>query len=187
MTLSVNRTDIDGQTIRAKYTQEMAERLLSAQTGIDQRVEEENNMKYAVCFRTEFTISKKDGMPIRIDSENGTNVSIVKQVIDPTRRYPYRTKDVIEHVNRQLRRRNVKFTSKDTNDARFNKYHFGLFVKCYGMKQDERYSFDRSMSNENGHLHIYSESAINLIVEEIVKDPEHTITKLREKTKRMGE
>ena len=56
------------------------------------------------------------------------------------------------------------------------------------MKQDERYTFDRSSLKErrNGqHSYIYSESAANFIVDEITKDPENVIRKLKEKISRM--
>lgn len=59
LVLSVNRTDLDGQTIRAKYTPEVAERLLSTQQEIDHVSDEENDVKYAAYYRTEFVLSKK--------------------------------------------------------------------------------------------------------------------------------
>lgn len=188
LVLSVNRTDLDGETLRAKYTPEIAERLLSMQADIDRHADEERNMKYAAYFRTEFVLSKKSGIPIRVDKSSDTPARIIKQLIDPADRYPYRMKDVMALVNRNLLKRKIKFTSKDNTDARFNSYHFNLFVKCYGMKQDERYSFDRSSPNERKagkHSYIYSDPAVNLIAEEIAKDPEHIISKLRKKTERL--
>lgn len=188
LVLSVNRTDLDGQTIRAKYTPEVAERLLSTQESIDRAAEEENDAKYAAYFRTEFVLSKKSGIPIRIDNSAGSNARIIKQLINPSDRYPYRMNDLITLVNRNLQRRRITFVYGDETDTRFTKYHFGLFSKCYGMKQDSRYSFDRSSPKErsNGqHSYIYSDAAVSFIVDEIAKDPEHIIDKLRDKTSRM--
>lgn len=186
--LSVNRTDLDGETLRSKYTTEVAARLLDLQDDIDHHADEERNTKYAAYFRTEFVLSKKSGIPIRVDTDSDKSANIIKQVINPSDRYPYRMKEVLALVNRNLRRRNVKFVSGDKMDARFNNYHFNLFVKCYGMKQDERYSFDRSSPNERKagkHSYIYSEPTVNLIIDEIVKDPDHIISKLRKKTERI--
>lgn len=188
LVLSVNRTDLDGQTIRAKYTPEVAERLLSTQQEIDHVSDEENDVKYAAYYRTEFVLSKKAGIPIHVDSNADSHARIIKQVIDPSDRYPYRMKDLIALVNRNLKRRGVVFVYGDNHDARFTNYHCELFVKCYSMKQDERYTFDRSSPKErrNGqHSYIYSESAANFIVDEITKDPENVIRKLKEKISRM--
>jgi hypothetical protein len=190
LVLSVNRTDLDGETLRAKYTPEVAERLLRMQTSIDQTTEKESNTKYSAYFRTEFVLSKKnDGIAIHVDNNADVNARIIKQVVDPTSRYPYRTKKLIELVNRNLKRRNVSFVYRDDRNAKFNKYHFSLFVGCYDMKQDERYCHDLSLSEEQrkgSHSYIYSEKAVTFIVDEIAKDPQHIIQKLRDKMKRMG-
>lgn len=187
LVLSVNRTGLDGQTIRAKYTPEVAERLLSTQENIDARSEAEANPKYAAYFRTEFMLSKKSGIPIRIDSSADSAARIIKQVVDPADRYPYQMKKLLELVNRQLRKRGIIFTSGEEADARFNKWHFGLFVKCYGMKQDERYAFDRSTSDEKRaerHQYIYSNATVEFIVDEIAKDPLHIVQKLKRNAQR---
>lgn len=184
LVLSVNRTDIDGESIRAKYTPEVAERLLSMQNDIDLRSAEESNTKYAAYFRTEFVLSKKEGIPIRVDNSAGSTARVIKQVVQPDDRYPYRMSDLLKLVNRQLLRQAVKFTSGENADARFNNYHFNLFVKCYGMKHDERYAFDRATAAEKKagrHQYTYSNAVVNFIVEEIAKDPEHIVEKLRRK------
>lgn len=184
LVLSVNRTDLDGQSIRAKYTPEVAERLLAMQGAIDRHSAEESNTKYAAYFHTEFVLSKKEGIPLRIDNTANSTARVIKQLIDPSDRYPYRMSDLLKLVNRQLLKRHVKFTSGDNEDARFNKYHFGLFVKCYAMKQDERYSFDRASASEKKsghHSYIYSNTVVDFIVDEIVKDPKHIIEKLKRK------
>lgn len=189
LVLSVNRTDLDGQSIRAKYTPEVAERLLSMQDDIDRRSAEESNAKYAAYFRTEFVLSKKEGIPIRVDNSAGSSARVIKQLVDPSDRYPYRMKDLLALVNRQLMKRRIKFASGDNEDARFNNYHFNLFVKCYAMKQDERYSFDRSSASERKagkHSYIYSNSVVELIVDEIQKDPSHIIAKLKRKCETGG-
>lgn len=187
--LSVNRTDLDGETLRAKYTPEVAERLLRMQTSIDQTAEVESNTKYSAYFHTDFVLSKKHGIPIQVDNNADTHARIIKQLINPTDKYPYSMKKLIELVNRNLKRHNVSFTYKDEQNAKFTKYHFGLFVTCYDMKQEKKYCYDRSSPEErkNGrHSYIYSEQAVTFIVNEIAKDPQHVIQKLKDKTTRMG-
>lgn len=179
--LSVNRTDLDGQTIRAKYSQDIAERLLKTQTIIDDNKGKDGNIKYAAYYRTDFVLSKKDGIPVRIDNQSETAVKINK-LVEPKDRYPYRNKDVLEQVNHRLKKLDVHFTYRDNDDARFTTYHFGLFASCYSLKTDDRYSYDRSIKNESNPSYVYSEATINLIVEEIKKDPKHIIEKLKKKT-----
>ena len=52
------------------------------------------------------------------------------------------------------------------------------------MKHDERYAFDRATAAEKKagrHQYTYSNAVVNFIVEEIAKDPEHIVEKLRRK------
>lgn len=178
--LSVNRTDLDGQTIRAKYTPDVAERLLQAQADVDVNKGSDGNMKYAAYYRTDFVLSKKDGIPITIDNTSSTAVRISKMV-EPKDRYSYRKSDVLKQVNHLLKKQGIRFTYKDNKDATFNKYHFDLFNTCYDIKSDSRYAYDRSTSNESRPAYLYSEAVINLIVDEIKKDPEHIIEKIKKK------
>lgn len=185
--LSVNRTDLDGQSIRSKYTPEVAERLLAAQNDIDRRSMEVDNAKYAAYFYTEFRLSKKDGIPIRVDNSADSSARIIKQLVNPAERYPYRMKDLLELVNRHLRKRKVRLVYKGNADVRFNTWHFDLFAKCYGMKQDERYAFDRASPSEKRaghHSYIYSNAAVEFIVDEIAKDPPHIVEKLKRRLRR---
>ena len=187
--LSVNRTDLNGQTIRAKYTPDVVERLLSAQATVDDRAEESGNLKYAMYFHTDLVLSKKEGMPIRVDSSADSKARIVKELIDPTNKYPLRVCDILAIVNRQLKRSGTHLTYRDDPDVRFNQYHFLLFARCYNMKDDDRYAYDRSSRNERSkgqHSYVYSSSAADFIVNEIMNDPEHIIEKIQRKIVRMN-
>lgn len=184
LVLSVNRTDLDGQSIRAKYTPEVAERLLTMQDAVDRRSAEQGSVKYAAYFHTEFRLSKKEGIPIRVDKNAAAGARIIKQLVDPSDRYPHRMKEVLRLVNRQLEKRHVRLVSGDKSDVPFNNWHFNLFVKCYGMKRDERYSFDRASASERkagNHSYIYSNTVVEFIADEITKDPEHIVEKLKRK------
>lgn len=188
LVLSVNRTDLDGETLRAKYTPEVAARLLRMQTSIDQTAEVENNIKYSAYFHTEFVLSKKHGIPIQVDNNADTHARIIKQLINPTDKYPYSMKKLIELVNRKLKHRSISFVCNNDQNAKFSRYHFRLFIACYDMKQEKKYCYDRSSPEErkNGrHSYIYSDQAVEFIVDEIAKDPQHIIQKLKNKTTRM--
>lgn len=185
LVLSVNRTDIDGQTIRAKYTPEVAERLLATQHAIDQEADDTDSTKYSAIYQTEFVLVKKGGIAIRIDKTANSEVNIVKQLIHPNDRYPYRMKDVLNLVNKGLAKKGVILHKPDGTETRFNNYHFDLFVKCYEMKQDERYAYDRSSKSETTSSYVYSQQTVDFIVSEVSKDPEHIVEKLKSKINRM--
>ncbi len=71
------------------------------------------------------------------------------------------------------------FTPNESKRHTFNKYVFDLFVKFYNLKNDPSlcYVYDRN-TNPN---YSYSDKAINLIVEQIKKDPEHIVQSLKSK------
>lgn len=171
--LSVNRTDLNEDSLRAKYTPEVAERLLSTQSTIDRLTKKESNTKYAAYWHTEFRLSKKDGIPIKIDSSSSSTAKIVKHV-DPMSRYPYRAKEVIGAVNNFLRKKHIDFIYNGQHNCRFNIYHFQLFCKYYRLKTDKRYSYDRATDVERGkglHQHLYSSGIVEFIIEQIRLNP----------------
>lgn len=67
---------------------------------------------------------------------------------------------------------NVWYRGEEKDD--FNKFHWDKFVRFYGMKSDERYSHNRALKGENPS-YVYSQQAIELMVQEIMRDPEHVI------------
>ena len=61
---------------------------------------------------------------------------------------------------------------------KFNDYHFRLFCDYYNLKTDEKYCFiNRIYANPT---YSYSIHVIDLIYEEILKNPNHIIEVLRE-------
>ena len=86
-------------------------------------------------------------------------------------------KNAIKEIQYRLQRKNVNFS--------MNQYVFNLFNKVYGLKDNEKYCYvHRQYKNPT---YTYSIQAIDLIVEEILKDKENIIGKLKialEKTKK---
>lgn len=96
---------------------------------------------------------------------------------------PYTRKQCIEFLNRWIQKESIPFinpacSADDEKCHRFNSYHFSLFVKFYNIKGEKGlcYKYDRARQS----LYSYSEKALQLILREIKKDPEHIIEKLRE-------
>ena len=53
-------------------------------------------------------------------------------------------------------------------------------MKFYGMKEDPRYAHNRALTSENPS-YVYSQQAVEFIVEQVVRDPEHVIDQMIEK------
>lgn len=184
LVLSTRKTDLDEETIRARYYPETAERLLKIQADINTISNQQTTPKYAAVFRTEFVISKQSGIPIQVDNSSTTKAKIVKE-IKPTDKYSCRMSDVINMVNGQLRKRNIELFNSDNSTIAFNKYHFGLFCKVYNLKADKKYTYDRSLKTEKNHYYVYSQKIVEFIVEIIAKNPGHIIEQLKNKSKKL--
>lgn len=60
----------------------------------------------------------------------------------------------------------------------FNVYLFGVFTDFYNMKGNDAYSYDLSLGGEQPSW-CYSQQAIDLILQEIRRNPEHVIDAMR--------
>lgn len=60
----------------------------------------------------------------------------------------------------------------------FNTFHFGIFVDFYNMKGNDAYSYNLSLGGEQPSWG-YSQQAIDLMLQEIRRDPEHVIDGMR--------
>jgi hypothetical protein len=67
--------------------------------------------------------------------------------------------------------------------ATFNAFHFGVFVSFYNMKGNETYAYDLSLGGEQPSW-CYSQQAIDLMLQELRRDPEHVIDSMRAELKK---
>ena len=81
----------------------------------------------------------------------------------------------VDFVNPSLAKENERY-------RRFNSSHFDLFVKFYSLKENEKYCYKYDRGKQV--LYSYSEAALRLIFEEIKKDPEGIIGRLRDEIKK---
>ena len=78
-------------------------------------------------------------------------------------------KSAIKEIDRRLRRENIDFT--------MNQYVFNLFNVVYGLKEYEKYCYVHRQYAQPSYT--YSIHTIDLIVAEIMKDPEHIVQRLK--------
>ena len=116
-------------------------------------------------------------MSVRIDKNGNTPVSIIKQLVKPEDKYPYRTKSVVEEIQRKLSANNIQLI-RNGCPQEFNSWVFNLFIKMYGMKDNPRYSINTSMKGEQPR-YAYSQQAIDDIYELVKQNPDGIIEDLR--------
>ena len=64
-------------------------------------------------------------------------------------------------------------------DITFNQYHFHLFCNYFDMKNNEKFCYVYTVDKTPKYS--YSIRAIDFIVDEFLKDPEHIIDNLKKK------
>ena len=184
LVLSVKRDIIDPEKIRAKYSPEVAEKLLTMNNSVA-FAGGDGSAKYSGFYETNFVITKnpkKADLAIRIDKDSPTGVAVVKEIQNVQDKYPFTAKTAIQEVNRRLEKAGITLIVKE-EPKRFNNYHWNTFVKFYGMKSEERYAHDRSLKNEKNSSYVYSQQAVEAVVSAIKQDPIHVIERMIEEQK----
>ncbi|SDU78236.1 Protein of unknown function [Arcanobacterium phocae] len=172
LNLSVNRTVVDEDKVRAKYSPEIAEKLLLQYNSITQDIGE-GNERYASFYQTNLIVvknPKKADLAVRLYSESEAGLAIGKQLINPSEKYIYTYNKACHAISKRIRKSDIIFLYKGKPQDRFNSFHFKQFVDFYDMKNDLRFAFNRATRGEEP-AYIYSEQVIQFVVEEIRKNP----------------
>lgn len=175
LTLSVSMKALEENTIRAKYPEEIATKLLDASTQLEPMIAE-NNQSFAIKIEHLHYITRdknKATSHVFIDKDAEAGVKIIKELKDPNNTHKYTMKTAIREVNRRLQSTGINF--------RINQYIFDLFNKVYGIKENERYCYVHRQYSQPSYT--YSMAAIELIVDEIRHDPENIVEKLKKAKK----
>ena len=181
LTLSVKINNLDTNEIKGKYSPNMLKRILKDMEKIDSEIKE-NNSEFAIPIQTHFFITKdkaKADLFIGIDKNSDYKMAIVKQLENPNNIYSYTTKDIIRLVNKKLKSKGLLLTKiKNGEEAQdnFNMYDFILFVNFYDIKNNDKFSFHYTVG---GSRYTYSQSLVDFITEEIIKNPDTIIEDLK--------
>lgn len=176
LTLNVSMQAIDNANIVAKYPEEIAEKLIEVNEGIEQLSSIQNH-KFALKIEHHHLLVKDKSKAtsfVRIDNDAKTGVKIIKDIKDPNQTHPYNAKRCIAAINKKLQREKI--------ELQINVYVFLLFVDYYELKSNERFCY--VYKNSSNPIYTYSQQAIDLIVNEIKKDPENIIQNLKEQIKK---
>lgn len=183
LTLTANVRALTTTEIRAKYPKEIAERFLSITADISSEISR-NNSDFAIRIDHRYFITKNKSEAteiLAVSKDADSKVQIIKELKDPNDSFKYTAKKCIKEINNRLIRAKVQLIYQG-NVAAFNMYHFDLFNKYYGIKANEKLCFTFKVNS--APTYSYSIQAIDFIVEEIKKDPENIIQRLKEHLKK---
>lgn len=177
LTLAVSLNSINYDEIRAKYPAEIAEKLIATNNALAPVIDENNN-RFAIRIDHHYYITKnKDKATVVVGIDNNaadSNIKIVKELKDPNDTHKYTCKRCCLEINRRFAKMGITW--------RFNQSHFNLFCKYYNIKENNKLCYVTMTFSQPQYS--YSQQAIDFIVDEIKKDPDHIIRSLREKIKK---
>lgn len=176
LSLSVSMKALDESAIIAKYPEEIATKLLNTNTSILETISS-NNDKFAIRIEHYHYITKdKDKATsfVGIDNSADTKVKIIKELKDPNTTHKYSSTSCVNEIVARLNRLGISL-KYNNEQKKFNAYHFNLFCKYYGIKDNPKLCYQHQLT----HTYGYSIQTIDFIVNEIKKDPENIIQNLR--------
>lgn len=187
ITLSVRFNALDESVIRARYTHQVAERLVNLSHNIGEMVEQ-NNSNFAVRIEHQYYQTKKREEATElyhIAGDADEAVRIIKDLKDPNVTHKYNTKNCIKEINKRLAKEGVLLTYGERQISEINTFHFNLFVNHFGLKNNERYCYVHMI--DQSPRYSYSLQAIDLIVGELKKAPDTILDDLKQKAKKQKE
>lgn len=183
LSLVIKEDDLDPSLIRAKYSTETAERLLSTKKELNE-LEKANNPSFSIEINHNFYITKKINeadATVRIAKDGEIPVQIIKEQKDPSNTHKYSQGHCVREINKILTREKIEFEfidpiSKKTR-RKFTTGDFQLFLKFYELKTNERYTYRHVIGNMVSYS--YSFSTIEFIVNEVRKDPKNVVKNVK--------
>ncbi len=178
LTLTASVRALIAAEVRAKYPKQVAERLLAVTEDISSEISQSNSdFAIRIDHRHYITKNKSEATEIlAVSKDADPKVRIIKELKDPNDSFKYTAKKCIKEVNNRLSRAKVQILYQG-QPVTFNSYHFNLFTNYFGIKRNEKLCFAYKVNAQP--MYSYSIQAIDFIVEEIKKDPEHIIQSLK--------
>lgn len=180
ITLSVRLKALNETEIRGKYTEQVAERLLSTHKVLEPMIDA-NNSGFAIRVEHYHYMTKDRNEATEfyhIEKEAKPGVRLIKELKDPNDTHKYNTKACCREINKKLKKAKVVLLYQG-QPVEFNKYHFSLFCSYFEIKSNERLCFVYQVSSMPQYS--YSLQTIDFIVDEIRKAPDTIIENLKEK------
>lgn len=181
LTLSATMKALSDSDFAAKYPDAIANRYLTLKDSV-QTMSSETNEKFAIKINVNHYITKDpkraDGT-FRFCRDGEIPVAVLKEVKDPSNVFRYSAKNVISNVVSRLNKEQITLLYAGS-PARFNMFHFTNFVKHFGVKENEKLCYTYTVSRNPQYS--YSQQAIDFIFDELAKDPEQILDKIKKIT-----
>lgn len=187
LTLSVNVDELSENKIKAKYPNQMAEKILRATKEIN-KLSNEHGSNFSISIIHDLLLTKNPkhaSAKFTIASNADEAAYIIKDIRDPKETHKYTASKCINIINKWIKRDNLNFLSLSSDKNKkniFNMYHFNLFTSFYGLKGDIKYCYAYDVQSQPSYS--YSQATIDLIFSEIKKDPENIIQNLKNRIKK---
>lgn len=176
LTLSANYEPLTNEEIKLKYPPEIAEKFIKQANEIDVLSKEYNSDKFAINVRQNLYITKKKDeadFVVSISRFAENEVSIIKELKDPSDTHKYSFGNVITAVQERLKKLRVNLGY----EKGFNSYVLGLVIRFYNIKDNPKYSYKHIMGNAENYT--YSQEFVEFIVAEIRKTPDKFVESLK--------
>lgn len=178
LTLSVSLTTLEESSIKAKYSEEIANKILDTKKDLE-TLTDNNNAKFAIRIDHYYYLTKdKDKATnlVKLDNSSTDKVRIVKELKDPNETHKYRAKHCVEIIQKYLIKNNInlKYNGHETS---FTKFHFSNFCKHFGLKENPAFCYIYKTSKQPQYS--YSQKAIDFIISELSKDPENILNNIK--------
>lgn len=181
LNLVVKENALDENEIKAKYSNEIAEKLLGLNDKIS-KISHESNSNFAIRIEHHYYLTKdkdKATDTVAIDKNSKNPVQVIKELKNPNETHKYTAKKLIAEVNKQLLKLGIVLKFGEKPNVKFNTHYFDLFCKYYGIKANEKWCYPHNQFSQP--MYSYSMQAIEFIVEEIKKDPENILNNIKER------
>ena len=178
LTLVVSMEALDENKIRVKYPEEIARKIIETNSELSPMIEQRNNGFAIKIEHYHYLTKNKDDATslVHIDNTATTGIKIIKDIRDPNDTHKYNMKNAIKEINGRLQRAKIDF--------KINKCIFSLFNKVYCIKSNKKYCYVHTQYKNP--IYTYSAHAIDLIYNEIIKDSQNIVEKLKSLSKQQS-
>lgn len=181
LTITARYEDLTNEDIKLKYPPEIAEKLIQQANDIDVLTETYDSDKFAIPIKQKLFITKKKAEAdfiVSIATGSDNNVSIMKELKDPSDTHKYSYGNVIEAVRTKLEKKSIKLGY----EKGFNQYVLNLIIDFYDIKREIKYAYKHTIGNQDHYT--YSQQFVEFIVCEIQKNPKKFVESLKNSNKK---
>ena len=179
LSLSVSMKALSETEIIAKYPEEIANKILDMKNKIDELSLENNSAKFAIHIEHYHYITKHKEQAtstVKIDNSADPSIKIVKELKDPNNTHGLTAKACISKIRERLSKEKIELFYNG-NTVKFTSFHFTNFCKHFSIKENGRFCYVHKQFSTPQYS--YSLQAVEFIFDELKKDPENILNKIK--------